>query len=209
MTGRSVTANSRFWTASLSTSCIQDGGRLRTEPHRSTSRARLLASDFAQPCNCNGLGSEEDEDLHSSSNSINWNRHPSMVEVNMSTTHYGRALDSARHRPSLITTKSDGIRGDIAEELDAQMRQRWEKVVCRELGVPDTYDQVAVLIIHWEEGLDQDLRVGDEVTSLSIHAQNCANPRPGEGAGPAVPERLPLQFTHCEAQQSEPAPTSA
>lgn len=68
-----------------------------------------------------------------------------------------------RSRPSLISTESDGIRDDIADELDAQMRRQWEKVVCRELGVSDTYDKVAVLIIHWEKRFDLDLRVADEV----------------------------------------------
>lgn len=105
-----------------------------------------------------------------------------MAKVNMSITHHGWTIDAARSLPSLITTEGDGIRDDIAEELDAQMRRRWERVVCQELGVSDTYDKVAVLIVHWEKSLDWDLGVGDEVNGRSVYLHDRANPGPGQRA---------------------------
>lgn len=53
---------------------------------------------------------------------------------------------------------------EVVESQDGVMRKCWEKVICRELGTPDTYQKVAVLIIRWDDSLDADLKAKNEVS---------------------------------------------
>ncbi|KAK4900294.1 hypothetical protein LTR27_002518 [Elasticomyces elasticus] len=48
-----------------------------------------------------------------------------------------------------------------------QMREIWETVMHAELRVSDHYSNVAVLILHWAEALDKDLKVASEVKLLA------------------------------------------
>lgn len=61
------------------------------------------------------------------------------------------------------------------ESQDGVMRKHWEKVMCRELGAPDTYQKVAVLIIRWEDSLDADLKTKDEVGPFFLSMLNSTN----------------------------------
>ena len=61
-------------------------------------------------------------------------------------------------------TKRDCI--NIIENVqineNARMKICWDSVMCKELKVPEGYQDVAVLIIKWAEELDQ-LKSGEEV----------------------------------------------
>jgi hypothetical protein len=52
-----------------------------------------------------------------------------------------------------------------AHQANDNMRQHWNDIVCREFDLPDHYQSVAVLLIHWAERLDQDLNCRGEVST--------------------------------------------
>jgi hypothetical protein len=55
-----------------------------------------------------------------------------------------------------------------AQEANDAMRQHWNGVVCREFDVPAYYQSVSVLLIHWADWLDTDLKCGDEVSDTGL-----------------------------------------
>lgn len=63
----------------------------------------------------------------------------------------------------MSSSPTEGVKDDIIESNDTRMRQRWNKTKCAELGVPDHYTSIAVLIIHWAIELDEDLNCWEEV----------------------------------------------
>jgi hypothetical protein len=65
--------------------------------------------------------------------------------------------------PVISTSPSDMDKEREIENQDARMRKAWNKVMSVELGTPDHYVSVAVLIIHWSESLDHDLNTSIEV----------------------------------------------
>ncbi|KAI5369286.1 hypothetical protein Slin15195_G001620 [Septoria linicola] len=58
------------------------------------------------------------------------------------------------------------VREVLVETQDSQMRQHWDKVVCKQMGIPDTYQKVAVLMVRWDNMLDEDLKCEKEVEEL-------------------------------------------
>ena len=55
-----------------------------------------------------------------------------------------------------------------AQKANDAMRQHWNSVVCEEFDVPSCYQSVSVLLIHWADWLDTDLRCGDEVSFADL-----------------------------------------
>lgn len=53
-----------------------------------------------------------------------------------------------------------------AQKANDAMRQHWNRVVCKEFNVPSYYQSVSVLLIHWAEWLDTDLKCDKEVSNL-------------------------------------------
>jgi len=51
-----------------------------------------------------------------------------------------------------------------ANEANDSMREHWNETVCKEFDLPDHYQSVAVLLIHWTERLDRDLNCRAEVS---------------------------------------------
>lgn len=43
------------------------------------------------------------------------------------------------------------------------MRQQWNSTVCKEFDIPSHYQSVAVLLIHWADWLDKNLKCRTEV----------------------------------------------
>lgn len=54
-----------------------------------------------------------------------------------------------------------------AQKANDAMRQRWNSVVCKEFNVPSYYQSVSVLLIHWADWLDRDLKCDEEVSEAS------------------------------------------
>ena len=52
----------------------------------------------------------------------------------------------------------------VTDEIQSKMRAQWNSVMCKEMQVPQGYQNVAVLIIKWTEKLDE-LHSADEVSS--------------------------------------------
>lgn len=63
--------------------------------------------------------------------------------------------------PALHMSESE----DTCDVQSVRMRELWDKVVCEQLKIPDTYRSVAVLIVHWHPDLDVDLKCASEVNS--------------------------------------------
>jgi hypothetical protein len=55
-----------------------------------------------------------------------------------------------------------------AQKANDAMRQHWNGVVCKEFNVPTYYQSVSVLLIHWADWLDTDLKCADEVRETSL-----------------------------------------
>ncbi|KAK4540551.1 hypothetical protein LTR36_009081 [Oleoguttula mirabilis] len=63
---------------------------------------------------------------------------------------------------------AESFRHDSAnDESSLKMQTCWEQTVCEALKIPDTYRHVAVLIVHWADYLDVDLKCGKEVKELN------------------------------------------
>ena len=58
----------------------------------------------------------------------------------------------------------------VDRQLEAQaiMQAAFDKAVSKELGTPFRYVSVSVLIIHWAEYLDRDLKCGKEVRTCLV-----------------------------------------
>lgn len=54
-----------------------------------------------------------------------------------------------------------------AQKANDAMRQRWNNVVCKEFNVPSYYQSVSVLLIHWANWLDLDLKCDEEVSDAA------------------------------------------
>ncbi|MCJ1387135.1 hypothetical protein MMC17_010264 [Xylographa soralifera] len=65
-------------------------------------------------------------------------------------------------------------RDGVSNEEQMKMRTQWNKVMCREMEVPQGYQNVAVLIIKWCEALDE-LKSADEVKRLNLLLQKGFN----------------------------------
>lgn len=52
---------------------------------------------------------------------------------------------------------------DKIQKTNDDSRRIWNAAVCRELGVPDTYEKVAVLLVHWDGPFDRDGECAGEV----------------------------------------------
>jgi hypothetical protein len=46
------------------------------------------------------------------------------------------------------------------------MRQHWNSTVCKEFNIPSHYQSVAVLLIHWADWLDKNLKCRTEVSQF-------------------------------------------
>jgi hypothetical protein len=55
-----------------------------------------------------------------------------------------------------------------AHQTKYKQRQHWNDVAMRELDLPDYYQSVAVLMVHWAEWLDHDLKCAEEVCGLTF-----------------------------------------
>lgn len=51
-----------------------------------------------------------------------------------------------------------------ADRANDAMRQHWNSTVCEEFDIPDRYQSVAVLLIHWADWLDTTLKCRAEVS---------------------------------------------
>lgn len=50
-----------------------------------------------------------------------------------------------------------------AQKANDAMRQHWNSVVCKQFNVPSYYQSVSVLLIHWADWLNPDLKCDEEV----------------------------------------------
>ncbi|KAF2771713.1 hypothetical protein EJ03DRAFT_22498 [Teratosphaeria nubilosa] len=66
------------------------------------------------------------------------------------------------HQSSLAESMSSAS----TDPEDARMRKCWEEVVRKELGIPNHYSHVAVLMVYWAADLDKGLNVLKEVKPL-------------------------------------------
>lgn len=75
----------------------------------------------------------------------------------------GASCTKPRH-PSLVSFHSEMDRDVVAQKQDSRMRLEFERVMYKELGIPDRYQNVAVLIVRWENDLDKELKCWREVS---------------------------------------------
>jgi len=73
-----------------------------------------------------------------------------------------------RRRSSALPTHADLEKESVVETQNALMRQHWNKAMHKELGTPDRYQNVAVLIVRWVEALDEDLKCWKEVSCQTL-----------------------------------------
>lgn len=71
----------------------------------------------------------------------------------------------------LSRSRSQSFSSDVdtyeaVQKEDSRMRQTWDKVMCKEMGIPDRYQHVAVLIVRWVKGLDPHMDCEEEVSDL-------------------------------------------
>lgn len=80
------------------------------------------------------------------------------------------AISTENRSSPFRTSKSptEMVKNEVIQEVDARIRQAWDKTKCAELGISDHYTSVAVLIIHWARHLDEDLKSWKEVRHPSI-----------------------------------------
>lgn len=52
------------------------------------------------------------------------------------------------------------------QKANDEMRQDWDNAVGKEFDVPNHYQSVSVLLIHWEAWLDESLGCGEEVSTI-------------------------------------------
>lgn len=52
------------------------------------------------------------------------------------------------------------------QKANDEMRQDWNSAVCEEFDVPNHYQSVSVLLIHWAAWLDESLGCGEEVSTI-------------------------------------------
>jgi len=81
-----------------------------------------------------------------------------------------RAVDALQLRvivppinPRPRTASAVAMENEI-EKQNSSLRQCFDRVMCKELGVPDRYQSVAVLIVRWAQHLDEDLGCHEEVS---------------------------------------------
>lgn len=55
----------------------------------------------------------------------------------------------------------------VTDEDNSKMQVCWNRAMCKEMHIPEGYQNIAVLIIKWTEELDQ-LKSGDEVSYLVL-----------------------------------------
>ena len=84
--------------------------------------------------------------------------------------------DAVRNAPPqhLNTSPGEMEKDKVVQTQDSRMRQHWDKVMCKELDIPDRYHHVAILIIRWVKELDLDLQCGGEVGIGNL--LSCAEP---------------------------------
>jgi hypothetical protein len=68
----------------------------------------------------------------------------------------------------LVTTKSTPEE-EGTQERAAEMQMWWDSAIIEAMGLPDGYQHVAVLLIRWEDRLD-DLNTREEVRRLVVQA---------------------------------------
>lgn len=73
-----------------------------------------------------------------------------------------------RRKSSALISPAELEKESVVESQNALMRQHWNKAMHRELGTPDRYQNVAVLIVRWVEALDTDLQCWREVCTLAF-----------------------------------------
>lgn len=84
-----------------------------------------------------------------------------------SLAEHGAPLVLSTSHPLVAEAEAlSGISACEGDGIEASAQASFEKVVYQELGTPFKYRSVAVLIVHWADYLDDDLKCGAEV---SIH----------------------------------------
>lgn len=78
-----------------------------------------------------------------------------------------------RRKSSALLTHADLEKESVVETQNALMRQHWNKAMHKELGTPDRYQNVAVLIVRWVEALDTDLQCWREVRGMPLRNHDC------------------------------------
>lgn len=73
-----------------------------------------------------------------------------------------------RRKSSVLPTPAELDKENVVETQNALMRQHWNKAMHKELGSPDRYQSVAVLIVRWVEALDKDLQCWKEVLPRKV-----------------------------------------
>lgn len=86
--------------------------------------------------------------------------------TNVADAMVQRRQDALPQEPPPLTSFTSEMEKDVvAEKRDLRMRQCFEKVMCEQLDIPNSYSSVACLIIRWKEELDQQLRCWEEVSN--------------------------------------------
>jgi len=99
--------------------------------------------------------------------------------------HADIRIDSVEDRPKdgeaaaqsskLIEESSDAPEDAATQHKAAEMQVWWEESIAKYMGLSDGYAKVAVLLIKWDDGLDE-LKTKDEVSTRAVDFQDsCAN----------------------------------
>lgn len=69
---------------------------------------------------------------------------------------------TATQLPGLVQESSDASEDVAAQRKAAEMQMWWEESIAKNMGLSDGYQKVAVLLIKWDDGLDE-LKTKNEV----------------------------------------------